>query len=241
MKLKESRNIYLKGGNEAVLLLHSFTGTIRDVKDLAEILHKVGFTCYVPAYKGHGLSIESFLAYDVRDWWAQVEAAYQFLIDEGYEVINVLGVSLGGLMSLKLSETHKINKCIAMSTPQERYGEDIKSRLKRYGKKMNEIQGLNQEESERQLALIEDYDQGAKLFTAFIVEIMNDLKEIKNPISIMYGGQDQQLYKESAEYIYNNVATEDKTLKEYKNASHLMTRSEDHEKIEQDIMGILRT
>ncbi|PKE25211.1 carboxylesterase, partial [Macrococcoides caseolyticum] len=95
LNLKESRHMYLKVEERAVLLLHSFTGTTRDVKDLAYNLNKQGFACYVPAYKGHGLSIEAFLGYQIDDWWNQVLRSYQFLIDEGYEEINVLGVSLG--------------------------------------------------------------------------------------------------------------------------------------------------
>ena len=56
-----------------VILLHSFTGTVRDVKALAEFLNEAGYTCYIPAYKGHGLSLEGLLAYTTNDWWEQVQ------------------------------------------------------------------------------------------------------------------------------------------------------------------------
>ena len=95
----------LEGGDEAVILLHSFTGTVRDVKALAEFLNEAGYTCYIPAYKGHGLSLEGLLAYTTNDWWEQVQESYHYLKDSGYENIHVLGVSLGALMSLKLVET----------------------------------------------------------------------------------------------------------------------------------------
>ena len=56
MKVKSPQSIYLKGHRQqAVLLLHSFTGTVRDVKHLAQQLNEEGFTCYVPSYPGHGL------------------------------------------------------------------------------------------------------------------------------------------------------------------------------------------
>lgn len=51
MKVKSPQSIYLKGHRQqAVLLLHSFTGTVRDVKHLAQQLNEEGFTCYVPSY-----------------------------------------------------------------------------------------------------------------------------------------------------------------------------------------------
>ena len=60
MKVKSPRPINLKGTRkEAVLLLHSFTGTIRDVKPLAQKLNQEGYTCYAPNYKGHGLPLIS--------------------------------------------------------------------------------------------------------------------------------------------------------------------------------------
>ena len=61
MKVKSPQSIYLKGHRQqAVLLLHSFTGTVRDVKHLAQQLNEEGFTCYVPSYPGHGLPLKEF-------------------------------------------------------------------------------------------------------------------------------------------------------------------------------------
>ena len=230
LKLKESQNVFLKGGDEAVILLHSFTGTVRDVKALAEFLNEAGYTCYIPAYKGHGLN----------DWWKQVQDSYHYLKDSGYESIHVLGVSLGALMSLKLVETFDVKKCIAMSTPHNRTNKDIKRRLYHYGERINQIQGLDEEESKRQLALIDDYDEGAHIFTSFIEDIMNHLDAVKIPISIKYGELDQTFYQDSAERIYHDIASEHKELTAYKNATHLMTRSEDKEQIEKDILEFLK-
>lgn len=239
LKLKENQDIYLKGGSEAVILLHSFTGTVRDVKKLANLVHNEGYTCYVPAYKGHGLSIESLIEYDINDWYQHVQESYDFLKESGFEKISVLGVSLGGLLSLKLTETNEINKCIVMSTPQKRTTEDIKRRLYSYGERINAIQGLEYEESNRQLSLIEQYDEGSKVFSEMIEDIMDNLKNIQVPVLIMYGELDEPSYKESAEYIFEQLTTNSKTLISYENATHLMTQSKDKEKIERDIIKFL--
>lgn len=239
LKLKESQNVFLEGGDEAVILLHSFTGTIRDVKALANFLNEAGYTCYIPAYKGHGLSVEGLLAYTTNDWWEQVRDSYHYLKDNGYQIIHVLGVSLGALMSLRLAENYDVKKCIAMSTPHNRTNKDIKRRLYHYGERINQIQGLDQDESHRQLTLIDSYDEGSRLFTSFIVDIMKHLKDIKIPISIMYGELDESFYKDSAEKIYHDISSERKGLTSYTNASHLMTRSADKERIERDILEFL--
>ena len=55
MKIKSPHPIYLEGSRkEAILLLHSFTGTVRDVKPLAKALNEENFTCFAPNYQGHG-------------------------------------------------------------------------------------------------------------------------------------------------------------------------------------------
>lgn len=63
MKVKSPRPINLKGTRkEAVLLLHSFTGTIRDVKPLAQKLNQEGYTCYAPNYKRTWITTRSIYA-----------------------------------------------------------------------------------------------------------------------------------------------------------------------------------
>ena len=47
-------------------------------------------------------------------------------------------------------------------------------------------------------------------------------------------------YKESAEYIYEHVSSNEKTLTAYPNSSHLMTRSEDKDEIEENIIAFLK-
>ena len=112
MKVKSPRPINLKGTRkEAVLLLHSFTGTIRDVKPLAQKLNQEGYTCYAPNYKGHGLPLDQFTQYTVHDWWNDVLNGYQYLKDEGYETIYATGVSLGGLFTLKLVNGRRSENC----------------------------------------------------------------------------------------------------------------------------------
>ena len=144
MKVKSPQSIYLKGHRQqAVLLLHSFTGTVRDVKHLAQQLNEEGFTCYVPSYPGHGLPLKEFTQHNINDWWEQVTAAYQFLRNEGYSRINVTGVSLGGLFTLRLAEHFDLERIAVMSAPHKKRESEIAWRLERYGHRMNEILSLS--------------------------------------------------------------------------------------------------
>ncbi|MGO1759394.1 MAG: alpha/beta hydrolase, partial [Mammaliicoccus vitulinus] len=68
---------------------------------------------------------------------------------------------------------------------------------------------------------------------------MKELCSIQIPISIMYGELDQSTYKDSAEHIYKEIGTQQKTFTSYEKAKHLMTRSDDKEKVEKDIIQFL--
>ena len=194
MKVKSPQSIYLKGHRQqAVLLLHSFTGTVRDVKHLAQQLNEEGFTCYVPSYPGHGLPLKEFTQYNINDWWEQVTAAYQFLRNEGYSRINVTGVSLGGLFTLRLAEHFDLERIAVMSAPHKKRESEIAWRLERYGHRMNEILSLSEEERRHQMETILSYDKEIEVFQGVIDEIMACLANITVPVNIMYGEEDDPI------------------------------------------------
>lgn len=61
MRIKTPSPSYLKGTNgHAILLLHSFTGTNRDVKHLAAELNDQGFSCYAPELSRSWFIVERF-------------------------------------------------------------------------------------------------------------------------------------------------------------------------------------
>src|SRR5699024_2889183 len=106
-----------KAGKRAVLLLHGFTGHSADVRMLGRFLEKHNYTSHAPIYKGHGKSPEELLQTTPSDWWEDVVHAYEFLSDEGYEEIAVVGLSMGGALGLKLTYTTKVMGVVPMCTP----------------------------------------------------------------------------------------------------------------------------
>ncbi|ULG74159.1 alpha/beta hydrolase [Macrococcus brunensis] len=222
IKLKNPRPIYLKGGNHAILLLHSFTGTVRDVKGLAQRLNNEGFTTYVPSYQGHGLLLEDFVKSDMDDWWQNVLESYKFLKQEGYETISVAGVSLGGLFTLKLLEIFPdIHSGVAMSVPRFKDEAGIFYRLEQYSTRLDKMLGLSEDEHAEQIAHIQNYHLGAQKFCRMIDEIMTGLSQINQPVLIMYGGRDDASYAESAQYIFQKLK-EPKQISIISEAGHLM-------------------
>ena len=88
-------------------------------------LEKKGYTCHAPIYKGHGVPPEELVHTGPEDWWKDVMNAYQHLKDQGYEKIAAVGLSLGGVFSLKLAYTLPILGVVPMCAPMYIKSEEI--------------------------------------------------------------------------------------------------------------------
>lgn len=96
--------IYKKGSRpEAVLLLHGFTGTPDHLRPQANHLHELGFTVLAPLLAGHGNTREQLARTRWSDWYATAREAFTELKKEN-DLVFVVGLSLGGILTLKLAE-----------------------------------------------------------------------------------------------------------------------------------------
>jgi carboxylesterase len=96
---------FWQAGPTGILLCHGFTASTAEVRLLAEILHQQGYTISAPLLPGHKTSPEDLNRVSWKDWYAQVEADYQF-IDARCEQVVVGGESMGALLALLLASEH---------------------------------------------------------------------------------------------------------------------------------------
>ncbi len=104
-------------GNEiGCLLVHGFTGTPKEVRWMGEYLAGRGFTVLGVRLAGHGTSMEDMLRTGWHDWFGSVKEGYRELVSRGKRVV-VLGLSMGGALSLHLAAHVPVLGVVAMSTP----------------------------------------------------------------------------------------------------------------------------
>src|SRR5690625_1262738 len=112
MKVKKPAPFTFEAGPRAVLLLHGYTGNSADVRMLGRYLEKQGYTSHAPIYRGHDLPPEELIKATPEEWWEDVQAAYQYLQELGYKEIAIAGLSLGGVLGLKLAYSQKTKSVI---------------------------------------------------------------------------------------------------------------------------------
>jgi carboxylesterase len=103
-------------GDAAVLCLHGLTGTPYEVRPVAEAMAAAGFRARGPALPGH-LSTPESLA--VTPWSAWVEAAREELaaLRATHARVFLVGMSMGGLVSLKLAAEERVDGLAVIGTP----------------------------------------------------------------------------------------------------------------------------
>ncbi len=240
-RVVKPKPFFLKGGERAVLLLHSFTSNARDVRQLGKFLNDNGFSCFAPVYDGHGLSPEQLISTHPIDWWKSVEEGYHYLNREGYSQIVVVGISLGGVLALNVGQTFKVNGIITMSVPYRRAVNTLKDRLLNYARAYKQFEGKDKKQISHEIEELEKSSSKCLVdFKNYIDTTMKSLHKVKQPIRIMYGELDEPLYKESAIYIYDRVCTNNRSIQSYPNSGHLMTLGNEQAIIHQDILSFLK-
>lgn len=240
MKFVPPKSFFYHGGENAVLLLHSFTSNTNDMKKLGKYLQNNNYSCYAPIYSGHGLTAEELLTYGPSDWWQDVLNGYQLLKDEGFEKIAVIGLSLGGVFALKLAQELEINGVVTMSVPIHREVTFLQKRVFYYAKRYKQLEGKNEEQINLEMDRLQNMSIHSLVeFQQLIDRTMDQLALLTPPIRILYGELDEALYKESAKVIFRSVGTNQKTMKGYPNSKHLMTLGADINDLNKDILTFL--
>lgn len=93
----------LPGSSEkGVLLIHGLTGDPTEMRPLARLLNREGFTVHVPLLAGHGGDVRSLLATGWRDWLRSVEEAHDAMAATVSQS-HVGGICAGALLAVMLA------------------------------------------------------------------------------------------------------------------------------------------
>jgi carboxylesterase len=114
--------------DDAVLLLHGWTGSPAHFRPLGSFLNEAGYSVSAPLLAGHGTAIENMVDTGWRDWMESAVNAATALTATGQR-LHLVGLSMGGIMSLLLAPVLDAASIVTINAPQRVW--DKRSRLGR--------------------------------------------------------------------------------------------------------------
>ena len=109
-----SEGFVVGDGSIGLVLTHGLGATPCEVKDLANYLAGKNITVYVVRLPGHGTSIEELDSKKWEDWYQNYKEAYMTLKPIKSKIFAA-GMSVGGVIALKLAEDEDIDGVVALA------------------------------------------------------------------------------------------------------------------------------
>ena len=233
---------FLLGGEKGVLLLHGFTGSPAEMRLLGEKLHQEGYTVFAPRLSGHGTTVEELAKTKWPHWYSGVEDGYH-IVRSVCKEISVVGLSMGGLLALKLAAEYPVNKAVSLSTPI--YIADKRlDMLPLYRvlyqfvpKKRKSFAGIGSQ-------YCVGYNATPLSSLSSLLDLIEDvdvrLPTIKTPLLVVQARFEHTVQPRSATYIFEQVGSTEKKLVWLEKSGHIVTLDIEREQVFEEIIDFLQ-
>ncbi|WHH57281.1 alpha/beta fold hydrolase [Petroclostridium sp. X23] len=234
---------FLEGDDEGCLLIHGFTGSPAHMRLLGEVLHKQKYTVSGILLKGHGTCLEDMAKTDWKDWLNDTKEEYDRLCRKCSKVY-VIGLSMGGILSLILAENYPVDKMVSIASPMHVYDKLLPfARVMKYFKRFN-----SWEKSEPMKGEAAEYDitysglpvNGAASLYNLMKMAEKHLSKITCSTFIIQSRMDRIVKPESAEIIFNSISSTHKELLWLEHSKHVCTIGPERQTIHDNIITFLK-
>jgi carboxylesterase len=219
----EGGSFFWEGAEVGVLLSHGFTATTAEVRPLAKILHHRGYTLSGPLLPGHGTQPEDLNRCRWQDWANALEKAYLDIRTRCRRVF-VGGESMGALLALYLGARYPEIAGILAYAPALRVPSSTAPLLARIVKPFVPYRRKSKGVPRPTDALWQGYFVNP---TSAVVElfrlqkvVLNLLPQIRQPLLIVHGREDETIDPVSSEIIQQQVQSKIKELHWMEKSGH---------------------
>lgn len=249
---------FYKGNNIGCLLIHGFTGSPPELLPLGEYLAGQGYTVYAPLLAGHGTAVEDLAKTTWTDWLESATAGLRRLQKEPVEFIYLIGLSMGGLLSLFIAaEESKERKRITNSFSMEPHIAGVvtlntpiflqnrKAKLSPvlqwvYPYTAKDFDVISKDEADAlRFAYSEIPLRGVANLVRLIRQVQKRLAQVTIPALVVQSYADETVQPASGEYLIQNLGGPRQLLWLQK-APHLLTFSKEREKVFQVVGDFIK-
>ncbi len=217
----EGSSFYWEAGPIGILLSHGFTATTAEVRLLAQALHARGYSVAGPLLPGHGTTPQDCNRYTWEDWYASLETAFLQMLPRCKTVV-VGGESTGALLALVLANRHPDVAAILCYAPAMRLkmGKAIIAILSFLKPFITAIPKPPSTDNNPWQGYKQYPLKGAYQLLRLQRAVFPVLPMVDKPTLILQGRLDPTVHPDSAQMIFDRVASKDKELHWLENSTH---------------------
>lgn len=244
----------------AAIFYHGFLTDDKDFGRLYENIEKYYDKMEKVIFPGHATP-NDFSLFKKEETLEVALSAFDKLIDEGYDAIDIFGFSMGGAIATYVANSRSVNRLI-LYAPANKFlnigfvFSQFKYQIRTL---LNALPGKSKARVKEALDSIKVYFKNDRIgwkiamkqlfpnytyhnistFVSIVKECNKDLTEITVPTLVMWGELDQFVPKSSVEFIEGLCKSDNVHVKIYDDLSHLMFYSENDKELIEDTVNFL--
>ena len=221
-----------KSGQPGCLLIHGFTGAPKEMRWMGKYLNTQGYPCLGVRLAGHGTRPEDMIRSRYTDWMLSVEDGYH-LLRGVTDRIYLIGLSMGGILSLLMSTRLDVAGAVAMSTPYHipydfpAWTMKLISKFMPYRPKSKEVPGaswFDKAAYAEHISYPRNPVRSAAELQMLAAEMRAALPRVNVPVLLIHSKNDTYVLPANMEHIYADLGTSDKTKLYVTESGHVVTR-----------------
>lgn len=231
MILPTAEPFFFPGDRIGCLLVHGFTGAPKEMRWMGEYLANLGYTVLGIRLAGHATQPEDMRRVKWQDWLSSIEDGF-YILKGLVDHVFVIGLSMGGILSLRFAANHPVSGIVAMSTP---YSLPKDPRLPFINVLSPLIPWMKQgpadfhnPEAEKDHVCYPYYPSSAIIQLRDLLSDMRiSLAQVTVPVLLIHSRLDKDILPTNAEKIYSALGSQQKELIWVENSGHVIPREPD--------------
>ncbi|OGJ90897.1 MAG: hypothetical protein A2268_09650 [Candidatus Raymondbacteria bacterium RifOxyA12_full_50_37] len=241
---------YFQGNSkEAVLMVHGYTSTPRDLRTLGLHLNNSGYTVKGILLPGHGTKPTDLDACTWLQWYQALEEAFTSLSTTS-EIVHLAGFSMGAALALHCAANHRAGKLVLLSpffriaynpihlVPEEVLVYTI-GRVLRHLKKKYSGNCSNPDARARHVAYYHYALSSINQALELVKVIRSEMHTIKNPALFIHSRRDKTTSPAASRKMYSLLASSDKRFVWLEKANHIVPHDYENDRVFREVVSFL--
>jgi carboxylesterase len=221
------------------LVTHGFTGAPKEMRWLGEYLNRQGYTVCGIRLNGHATKPEDMIRSRWQDWLLSVEDGYN-LLRSCTDQVFLLGLSMGGVLSLTAASRLPVRGVVAMSTPYRLPDNPLLAFARplswiipyiRKGKGAPDEGWFDKNAFKQHVAYPKHPIRSGVELNQLLGVMRESLPQVKVPVLLIYSRDDDYVIRDCMEKIHAALGSTDKQMRWVEGGGHVITEEPTRETV----------